>query len=116
MKKCFVCGFDIEDGVEICPSCGALMSNDTEEKTEEPQKDTQFVFAVTVNDFITADVFKEILTDNGIDFYVEGDGEAKLHSGFGGVFFSAHFYVAQDKADEAKSLYKSLEESDTAED
>ena len=110
MKKCHVCFYECEDGVVLCPACGAEL-----EKTEEDNTPAVFeeniindpVLAVEVEDIITAEVYRDMLKENHIPFTcdsAEEDGSMKVL--FGGSFVTEDIYVDSSNLEEAKRLYE----------
>ena len=109
MKECHVCHYMCEDGAEICPVCGAelLSEQASEDKSAEI---TDPVLAVSVDSPVTAEIFTDILNENGIPFSIDEKGDF-LHTGFGGGFFAVDVYVDEKDADMANELYRNLTEN-----
>ena len=109
MKECHVCHFMCEDSAEICPICGAELTFEAE-NTETAEMENP-VLAVSVDSPVTAEIFTDILSENGILFSVDEKGDF-LHTGFGGGFFAVDVYVDEKDLDTAKDIYRNLAESD----
>lgn len=119
MKECHVCFYVCGDEDEICPVCGAELREPAaaEEVTEEVngQKDdaviTNPVLAARADSPVTAEIFKDILAENGIAYSVDEQGDF-MHSGFGGSYFAVDIFVDEKDVDIAKEHYRNLSESD----
>ncbi len=111
MIICHVCGAEVEDGTVLCPVCGAQLDaapQETAETGEAVMKNP--TLAVTVNDFITADVFEDLLREENIPFYRnDGDISGAMHMGFGGGFIAVDFFVDEENLEKAQELYKAAE-------
>lgn len=116
MKTCHVCATVCEDDAELCPLCGAELreevseteSGQTVESTEEENLLKNPVLAVTVEDVVTADIFRDLLAENGIPFACANDGEenGSMRVMFGGSFIAEEIYVNEADLDRAKELYE----------
>ena len=108
MKKCHVCFYECEDNVELCPACGAELIAQEQEIIEETASEIKEpVLAVEVEDVITAEVYRDMLKENGIAFTcdsAEDDGSMKVL--FGGGFLTEDIYVDASDLEEAKRLYE----------
>ena len=69
------------------------------------------MLAVSVDNIVNAEIYKDILTENGIAFSCD-DEEDGMHVGFGGSFFAVDVYVDESKLEIAKELYKQVLESE----
>lgn len=110
MKECHVCFYMCGDDDEICPICGAELKEkpaEEPEKTVEPAGIKNPVLAASVDSPVTAEIFKDILSESGIPYFEDGDGDI-MHTGFGGSFFAVDIFVDESDLDEAQSLYKNL--------
>ncbi|MBO7519156.1 MAG: DUF2007 domain-containing protein [Clostridia bacterium] len=117
MKECHVCLYMCEDTDEICPICGAELRA-APEQAEEPavQADESAVIvnpvlAASADSPVTAEIFKDILAENGIAYSVDEQGDI-MHTGFGGSYFAVDIYVDEKDVDIAKELYRNLSESE----
>lgn len=109
MKECHVCHYMCEDGAEICPVCGAeLLSGGA--VAAAPAEITNPVLAASVDSPVTAEIFTDILSENGIPFSVDEKGDF-LHAGFGGGFFAVDVYVDENDVEAAADLYRNLTEN-----
>ena len=122
MKECHVCLNLCDDDAVLCPVCGAELRDapagtgeDAAEKTgaqnSENGEIVNPVLAVSADSPVTAEIFKDILDENGIAFSVDEKGDF-LHTGFGGGFFAIDIYVDEKNLEIAKELYSNLSESD----
>lgn len=118
MKECHVCFYMCDDEAELCPLCGAeLKSEVTDDKAKEIKEPAEPdiikspVLAASVDSPVTAEIFKDILAENGIPFSADSKGDV-LHTGFGGSFFAIDIYVDEDNLEEAQSLYRNLTENE----
>ena len=114
MKICHVCKTECEDYFELCPLCGADL---TEEESEAAQTEEKLienpVLAASFEDVVSAEIFKDILSDNRIA-YSSGneDGEIAIQVRFGGSFVSEDIYVDSSDLERAKELHKEFLESE----
>ena len=119
MKQCHVCLFMCEDSAEICPVCGAELREEPE--AENPGRNeaggevslNSPVLAASADSPVTAEIFKDILTENGIAYSVDEKGDI-MHTGFGGSYFATDIYVDEKDVDIAKELYRNLSENELA--
>ena len=117
MKQCHVCLFMCEDSDEICPVCGAELREEPE--AENPERNeaggevslNSPVLAASADSPVTAEIFKDILTENGIAYSVDEKGDI-MHTGFGGSYFAIDIYVDEKDVDVAKELYRNLSENE----
>lgn len=113
MKTCHVCLALCEDDAELCPICGAELISEEPESTEETTENEEVVvlttptLAVTVEDVVTGDIFRDLLTENGIPFACDTDGDQNaMRVTFGGSFVAEEIYVNEEDVDRAKALYE----------
>ena len=110
MKECHVCHYMCEDSAEICPVCGAEILS-AEEGESKPVEIVNPVLAVSVDSPVTAEIFADILSENGIPFSVDEKGDF-LHTGFGSGFFAVDVYVDEKDLETANGLYRNLTENE----
>lgn len=114
MKKCHVCMTECGDNAEVCPICGAFLTEDdivNEEQEEQLVIDNPVLLA-TFDDVVAAEIFKDILKDNGIPCTSDKpDGEASLRVVFGAGFAADDVYVDESDFEKAESLYKEFSEN-----
>ena len=107
MKNCHVCNQLCEDDAELCPICGAMLvqeeviADETEEV--EVERTIEPVLLATFEDLVSAEIFKDVLTDNKIP-YSDSEEDA-MRVVFGGSFASEELYVDKADFDKAKELY-----------
>lgn len=111
MKNCHVCGTSCENDAEICSKCGAELMSFEEYECEMAKKDQETkntisapVLAASVDNVVTAEIYKDVLTENGIAFSCDENDES-MHVGFGGSFFAVDIYVDERNLERAKELY-----------
>ena len=93
MKICHVCKTECEDYAELCPLCGADLSGFEEESAEEVAQPEKLVInnpvlLASLEDVVSAEIFKDILKDNGILFTGGEAEEGTMRVLFGGGFVS----------------------------
>ncbi len=90
MKNCHVCNQLCDDNAELCPICGAwLTDNDAVvEDAENPVEERKIepVLLATFEDLVSAEIFKDVLTDNKIPY--SDSQEDTMRVVFGGSFAS----------------------------
>ncbi len=104
MKNCHVCNQLCDDSAELCPICGADISGDGEEVKEEvsqAEEKIEPVLLTTFEDLVSAEIFKDVLTDNKIPY---SDSEDAMKVVFGGGFASEEIYVDKTDFDKAREL------------
>ncbi len=112
MKHCHVCKTECEDNAELCPLCGADLSGEYEETEQESKKDTinEPVLLANFEDIVSAEIFRDILTENGILYSC--DGEDAMRVTFGGGFVSQDIFVDAEDLAKAEQLYNEFIESE----
>ena len=106
MKICHVCETECEENAELCPVCGATLRDISEENAQVKENEAiNFTLLATVEDVVSAEIFKDILGDNGIPFYCDGE-DTVMQVTFGGGFASQDIYVDEKDFDKAKALYE----------
>lgn len=121
MKNCHVCGFACENDAEICVLCGAELKTFAE--YEQAIKDAQEaeakkaaeealvvkhpVLAATVDNVVAAEIYKDVLRDNGIIFTCD-DSEEAMQIVFGGGFTAQEIYVNEGDLEIAQQLYENV--------
>jgi len=118
MKICHVCKTECEDYAELCPLCGADLSGFEEESAEEVAQPEKLVInnpvlLASLEDVVSAEIFKDILKDNGILFTGGEAEEGTMRVLFGGGFVSEDIYVDSDDYDKANELYEEFLESES---
>ena len=118
MKICHVCGVSCENEAEICSVCGAELPSFEEYEQECKLKcetgETVIqtpVLAASVDNVVTAEIFKDILHENEIAFSCD-ENEDGMHVAFGGSFFAIEIYVDESNLERAKELYRQVLESE----
>lgn len=112
MKHCHVCKTECEDNAELCPLCGADLSEEIAENEQESVKDTinEPVLLATFEDVVSAEIFRDILTENGILYSC--DGEDAMRVTFGGGFVSQDIFVDASDFVLAEQLYNDFLDSE----
>ena len=117
MKQCHVCLYMCDDEAEICPICGAeLLEEPTPDGEAAPETEDEVllenpVIAASADSPVTAEIFKDVLTENGIAYSTDEKGDI-IHTGFGGSYFAIDIYVDEKDLDLAKELYRNLSENE----
>lgn len=111
MKVCHVCQYICDDDAELCPICGAELTEDEESLEEEALEvvidDPEL--AATFNDIVLAEVFCDRLKENDIIFSIEEpDLSSSMHMGFGGFYTEINVYVDKSDYDKAKEIFDDL--------
>ena len=115
MKICHVCQFECNDNVELCPLCGADLSNidNSDENIEEIEEIIicKPVLLSTFDDVISADIFKDILNDNKIPYSSSQDETGSIRVLFGGALVSEEIYVDETDYEKAIELLEEFSNS-----
>lgn len=126
MKNCHVCGFECENDAEVCPLCGAelktfeLYEQELKEVQELEQKKAAEealviknpVLAVSVENVVLAEIYKDVLRDNGIHFTCD-ESDDSMQIVFGGGFSAVEIYVNEEDLEKAQQLYDEVENAQT---
>lgn len=121
MKICHVCKAECEDSVDLCPVCGADLSEGVEEITDTPETQaeateekiiTDPVLLASVEDVVSAEIFKDILISNNIPFSCPDEENGSMRVVFGGGFSSVEIYVDSTDYDKANELYAEFLETE----
>ena len=111
MIICHVCKAECEETAELCLVCGAVLAREEEPSTEADTKEEMIlienpVLAVSVEDVVTAEIFRDILKENTIPFTCDSEvsGES-MKVVFGGSFVAEDIYVDETNLDKALALY-----------
>ncbi len=108
MIICHVCKKECSDDMELCPICGAELNVAVEEETEEKETDIieNPTLLASFEDVISAEIFKDILSENDIPFTSSQMGEVTMQVVFGGNFVAEDVYVAETDFEKANELYE----------
>lgn len=116
MIICHVCKTECEDGAELCPVCGAVLRDVSKEiaaKTEEEKVIKNPTVLATLEDVVSAEIFKDILKENGIPFACDSaEGDGAMQVTFGGGFITEDIYVDESDFEAADKLYSEFLESE----
>ena len=109
-KKCHVCGAVCEETAELCHICGAELVDTAEEISDFEEEKTikNPVLAASVEDIVTAEIFRDILSENGILFTCDTQNDGTMKVVFGGGFVAEDIYVDESDLEFAKSLYQEV--------
>ncbi len=121
MKTCHVCGFACENDAEICALCGAELKTfeiyEKELKAEEEREAKKAaeealivknpVLAASVDNVVAAEIYKDVLRDNGIIFTCDESDDA-MQIVFGGGFSAVEIYVNESDLEVAQQLYENV--------
>ncbi|MBQ2286469.1 MAG: DUF2007 domain-containing protein [Acutalibacteraceae bacterium] len=107
MKICHVCKAECADEAELCPVCGAELDREIEEQQSESEEviiKTPVLLA-TVEDIVSAEILKDLLTESGIK-YSSDSAEETMHIGFGGALSADDIYVDESDFEAASVIYE----------
>jgi len=121
MKNCHVCGFACENDAENCMLCGAELKTfeayeqelkeaekrEAEKAAEEALIIKKPVLAASVDNVVAAEIYKDVLRDNGILFTCD-DSEEAMQIVFGGGFSAVEIYVNEKDLEIAQQLYENV--------
>ena len=121
MKKCHVCGFECENDAEVCLICGAELKTfeayeqaireaeeaEAKRAAEEALIVKNPVLAASVDNVVAAEIYKDVLRDNGIVFTCDESEEA-MQIVFGGGFSAQEIYVNEKDLEIAQQLYENV--------
>ena len=121
MKTCHVCGFNCENDAEVCIVCGAELNSFEEYEQElkakqelEAQRLAQEalviknpVLAASVDNVVAAEIYKDVLRDNNINFTCD-ESEDAMQIVFGGGFNAQEIYVNECDLEIAQQLYENV--------
>ncbi len=111
MKICHVCGIECDDSQEVCLVCGADLTQNEAAAGEILEKEiTDPVLIATFEDVVSSEIFRDILTENGIP-YSMGNDEGAVRVMFGGSFSVDEIYVEKRDFDRAEALYNEFLEN-----
>lgn len=121
MKTCHVCGAACENDAEICMLCGAELK--TFEAYEKEMREAEElaaqkaaeealivkkpVLAASVDNIVAAEIYKDVLRDNGIIFTCD-ESEDAMQIVFGGGFTAQEIYVNESDLEIAQQLYENV--------
>ena len=125
MKNCHVCGYACENDAEVCLLCGAELK--TFEAYEQELKEAEEleakkaaeealivknpVLAASVDNVVAAEIYKDVLRDNGIIFTCD-ESEDAMQIVFGGGFSAQEIYVNESDLEIAQQLYENVVNAD----
>lgn len=114
MKICHVCKVECEDNAELCPVCGADLTDVAIEieENEETLEIKNPVLLASIEDVVSAEIFKDVLTDSGILFSCSEANEEGIKVVFGGGLISEDIYVDEKDFEIAERLYAEFLESE----
>ena len=121
MKTCHVCGFACENDAENCVLCGAelktfeLYEQELKEAEEQAAKKAaeeariikKPVLAASVDNIVAAEIYKDVLRDNNINFTCD-ESEDAMQIVFGGGFTVQEIYVNEGDLEIAQALYENV--------
>ena len=121
MKNCHVCGAVCDNDAEICLLCGAELKTfeayeqeirEAEELAAKKAAEEALivknpVLAASVDNIVAAEIYKDVLRDNGIVFTCDETEEA-MQIVFGGGFTAQEIYVNESDLEIAQQLYENV--------
>ena len=119
MKICHVCGHECDDTAELCPVCGADMTAEQENTPpkilpEEEKVLENPVLLATIEDVVSAEIFKDILRENSVLFSCDSEDGGVMKVTFGGSFIAEDLYVSESDFEKASELYEEFLKSEPA--
>ncbi len=108
MKICHVCKAECEENAELCPVCGADLTENTMEETTEAEEIilNKPVLLASLDDVVSSEILKDLLIENGIPFSCDTEDEGTLKVTFGGSFSADDIYVDDSDFERANQIYE----------
>ena len=108
MKICHVCKAECEENAELCPVCGADLTVNTMEETAETEEIilNKPVLLASLDDVVSSEILKDLLSENGIPFSCDTEDEGALKVTFGGSFSADDIYVHESDFERANQIYE----------
>ena len=108
MKICHVCKAECEENAELCPVCGADLTVNTMEETAETEEIilNKPVLLASLDDVVSSEILKDLLSENGIPFSCDTEDEGTLKVTFGGSFSADDIYVDEPDFERANQIYE----------
>ena len=108
MKICHVCKAECEESAELCPVCGADLTVNTMEETAETEEIilNKPVLLASLDDVVSSEILKDLLSENGIPFSCDTEDEGTLKVTFGGSFSADDIYVDEGDFERANQIYE----------
>lgn len=108
MKICHVCSAECEDNAELCPVCGADLTLERQEEEIQAEEIVlnKPVLLATLDDVVSAEILRDLLTENNIPFSCDSEDEGTLKVTFGGSFISDDIYVDESDFERANQIYE----------
>lgn len=108
MKICHVCKAECEENAELCPVCGADLTVNTMEETAETEEIilNKPVLLASLDDVVSSEILKDLLSENGIPFSCDTEDEGTLKVTFGGSFSADDIYVDEGNFERANQIYE----------
>lgn len=108
MKICHVCSAECEDNAELCPVCGADLTLERQEEETQAEEIVlnKPVLLATLDDVVSAEILRDLLTENNIPFSCDSEDEGTLKVTFGGSFISDDIYVDESDFEKANQIYE----------
>ena len=108
MKICHVCSAECEDNAELCPVCGADLTLERQEEETQAEEIVlnKPVLLATLDDVVSAEILRDLLTENNIPFSCDSEDEGTLKVTFGGSFISDDIYDDESDFEKANQIYE----------
>ena len=108
MKICHVCKAECEENAELCPVCGADLTVNTLDETAETEEIilNKPVLLASLDDVVSSEILKDLLSENGIPFSCDTEDEGALKVTFGGSFSADDIYVDESDFERANQIYE----------
>ena len=121
MKNCHVCGFACDNEAENCALCGAELKTfelyeqelkaaeelEAKRAAEEALIIKKPILAASVENVVAAEIYKDVLRDNNINFTCNENDDA-MQIVFGGGFTAQEIYVNESDLEIAQALYENV--------
>lgn len=108
MKICHVCKAECEENAELCPVCGADLTASLEEEQTQAEEIilNKPVLLASLDDVVSSEILKDLLSENGIPFSCDTEDEGTLKVTFGGSFSADDIYVDEGDFERANQIYE----------
>ena len=108
MKICHICNAECEADAQLCHVCGAELREEIENEQISEKELENPVLAVSVEDVVTAEIYRDMLNENGILFMCDSKEQGNMKVLFGGGFIAEDIYVSERDLERAKEIYQEV--------
>ena len=109
MKTCHVCNCICEENAELCPICGADLSEIAGDNKGDEAEDKGIknpVLLATLGDIVSAEILSDILNESGIPNFSKDTDGGSIHTLFGNGMSAFEIFVDKQDFDKARKLYE----------